>query len=155
MSIANQIAALNADKTDIAAAITAKGGTLSQNAGFDTFAAEIANLPHAYGTVRFSSQSSQMTVSGLPFTPKGVIAYYSQARGNTVSGNYTWGFIGYNADTEYKFSAMLWQPNNGTGFVWTRTAASNYISVTADGFQIEYSGYLFPRDSEYVWYAHG
>ena len=45
MSITSQITALNADKTAIANAITAKGGTLSQNPGFYTFAADIATIP--------------------------------------------------------------------------------------------------------------
>lgn len=44
MSIANQITALTADKTAIENAIVAKGGTLSQNCGFDTFAADIATI---------------------------------------------------------------------------------------------------------------
>ena len=44
MSISAQITALDTDKTAIANAITAKGGTLSQNAGFDTFASDIGTI---------------------------------------------------------------------------------------------------------------
>lgn len=52
MSIADEILELQTtegklatDKIDIEAVITTKGGTLSQNSGFDTFAADIATIP--------------------------------------------------------------------------------------------------------------
>lgn len=45
MSIAEQLTALTADKTAIENAITEKGGTLSQNSGFDTFATDIGTIP--------------------------------------------------------------------------------------------------------------
>ena len=45
MSIANQIQSLTDDKSAIENAITERGGTLSQNGGFDTFAADIASIP--------------------------------------------------------------------------------------------------------------
>lgn len=45
MSIATQIAALQADKTAIATAITNKGGTVNSGDGFDDFAADIATIP--------------------------------------------------------------------------------------------------------------
>lgn len=45
MSIATQIAALQQDKTDIATAITNKGGTVNSGDGFDDFAADIATIP--------------------------------------------------------------------------------------------------------------
>ena len=156
MSIASQITALHTDKTAIAAAIAAKGGSLSQNAGFDTFAADITNIPHAYGTVRFSSQSTRMTVTGLPFTPKVVLAYYSQAKANVVPDTSTWGFIGYNADTEYKFSGMAWPYGSTTPYtMWTKQGAALVITINPDGFEVSYNSYIFPAGSEYVWYACG
>ena len=45
MTIATQIAALQQDKTDIANAITAKGGTVTTGDGFDDFASDIATIP--------------------------------------------------------------------------------------------------------------
>ncbi len=45
MSIATQISALQADKTDIANAIIAMGGTMGDGDGFDDFATAIATIP--------------------------------------------------------------------------------------------------------------
>ena len=45
MSVADQIQALQNDKTAIANAITAKGGTVNSGDGFDDFAADIATIP--------------------------------------------------------------------------------------------------------------
>lgn len=45
MSIASEISALTADKTAIASAIAAKGGTVASGDGFDDFATAIASIP--------------------------------------------------------------------------------------------------------------
>lgn len=44
MNLEVQLAALQVDKEDTAAAITEKGGTLSQNPGFDTFATDVRSI---------------------------------------------------------------------------------------------------------------
>ena len=49
MSIATQIQYLQQDKTDIANAITAKGGTVNSGDGFDDFANDIATIPSGGG----------------------------------------------------------------------------------------------------------
>ena len=49
MSIATQIAALQTDKTDIASAITTKGGTVTSGDGFDNFASDILTIPTGGG----------------------------------------------------------------------------------------------------------
>ena len=45
MSISSEIQALNTSRQNIAAAITQKGGTVSESDGFSQFASEIQNLP--------------------------------------------------------------------------------------------------------------
>lgn len=59
MSIATQISALQADKTAIANAITAKGGTVNSGDGFDDFATDIGTIP----------TGSTPTISSLTVTP--------------------------------------------------------------------------------------
>lgn len=49
MSIATEISALQADKTAIANAITAKGGTVGSGDGFDDFATDIGTIPTGGG----------------------------------------------------------------------------------------------------------
>lgn len=51
MSIASQITALTADKSAIASAITAKGGTVASDDGFDDFATAIASIPSGGGSL--------------------------------------------------------------------------------------------------------
>lgn len=49
MSIATQISALQTDKTNIASAITTKGGTVNSGDGFDNFASDILTIPTGGG----------------------------------------------------------------------------------------------------------
>ena len=49
MSIAGQITALQIDRTNIANAITTKGGTVNSGDGFDNFAADIMTIPSGGG----------------------------------------------------------------------------------------------------------
>lgn len=49
MSISSEIQALNTSRQNIAAAITQKGGTVSENDGFSQFATAITNLPSGGG----------------------------------------------------------------------------------------------------------
>lgn len=51
MSIATQIAALQADKTAIRQAILNKGGTSASGNGFDDFATDIGTIPEGEGAI--------------------------------------------------------------------------------------------------------
>ena len=66
MTIASQIAVLQQDKTDIATAITNKGGTVNSGDGFDDFASDIGTITQLKGETRTVSITS---TSGNTFTP--------------------------------------------------------------------------------------
>lgn len=61
MSIATQIAALQADKTAIRQAILNKGGTSASGNGFDDFATDIGTIPEGEGAI-FSTFDSNIEV---------------------------------------------------------------------------------------------
>lgn len=63
MSIATQIAALQQDKTDIATAITNKGGTVNSGDGFDDFAADIATIPSGGGDTVTATNNTGSAIS--------------------------------------------------------------------------------------------
>ena len=102
MSIATQISALQADKTAIANAITAKGGTVGAGDGFDDFAADIATIPTgggvgdklaevSLGTIECSATSA--TNLNKTATVSGVYGYdviLVVIRRSAKSGGYHW-----------------------------------------------------------------
>ena len=63
MSIATQISALQTDKTNIASAITTKGGTVSSGDGFDNFASDILTIPTGGGG-QTQTKSLSVTYNG-------------------------------------------------------------------------------------------
>lgn len=73
MSVTDEIIRLNNNKdtmsiahTNIANAITAKGGTLSQNSGFDTFADDIATIPNVDDFITGNMTNLTSLVQRLP-----------------------------------------------------------------------------------------
>lgn len=156
MSIANQIAALNADKTDIAAAITAKGGTLSQNAGFDTFATDIANIPFASGSVTFSQFTSTLTVSNLSFTPRKIFIIGADSRLHLHGTKYVVGCLGLNYDNnnQYKLMGQNRTPNNTNAFIWTANY-TDYFTIQNGEFTFSHPEYVFAENTTYFWVACG
>lgn len=78
MSIASQLTALTGDKTAIANKITEKGGTLSQNAGFDTFATDIGTIPTGASEEAILSKYFRGDIDTLPSDYfSGVTSLYS------------------------------------------------------------------------------
>jgi len=63
MTIAQQISALQQDKTDIATAITNKGGTVNSGDGFDDFATDIATIPAGGGDTITATNTTGSAIS--------------------------------------------------------------------------------------------
>ena len=84
MNISEQITALNTDKTAIANAITAKGGTLSQNAGFDTFATDIATIPSGGDPNTYANQIMTNSIVNLS---AGIMDRVYTIRNSMFNGN--------------------------------------------------------------------
>lgn len=93
MSIATQISALQQDKTDIATAITNKGGTVSSGDGFDDFAADIATIPSGGGDLLYVEPLPLQTISQndkvfmQPSEPEPVQVYSTSVTASTTDGN--------------------------------------------------------------------
>lgn len=88
MTIATQIAALQQDKSDIATAITNKGGTVNSGDGFDDFATDIATIPTG-GTIdslTITPTTSQQTISASGGTD-GYSPITVNAVDNTIDAN--------------------------------------------------------------------
>ena len=156
MSIASQITALGTDKTDIANAITAKGGTLSQNYGFDTFAADIANIPFASGTVSFAEPTQTFTVASLPFTPKKIFIIGADSRLHLNPTNSVYGSLSFNdsSSSTYKLIGIARNPDNTLQNFWASNP-SLFISLQNNGFTISRSLFCFAESTEYFWVACG
>ena len=88
MSIATQISALQSDKTAIAAAITAKGGTVGAGDGFDDFAVDIATIPS--GGTSFGDKLAEVNLGTLSCSATSATDLSKTA---TVSGIYGYDVI--------------------------------------------------------------
>ena len=114
MSIATQISALEADKTAIANAITAKGGTVASGDGFDDFATDIGTIP-AYGKLLATVNLGSLSCTATSATNLNKTA--------TVSGVYDYDVI----------VVLIRRASKSAGYHWQTLTEINLTENTTEG----------------------
>lgn len=135
MSIATNLQRLVDAKSDIADAITAKGGTVNQGDGFEEFPADIASIPSGENPLKYGATpvrvSKDLTWTSCPWTNIG---------SNYPYGNYMWkvdGIVYYSSGTAQYYlnkSANQWSVKS-----WSGLTSFYGNNVWSDGTDIYYS----------------
>lgn len=129
MSVATQIAALQADKTAIRNAILAKGGTSPSGNGFDDFANDIATISGGGGSGKAAQASDSMErVSSTTMSGSAVSLTVAK------TGTYTVRWYGYRSSTTGTNGSQLYI--DGTAY---DTMQSNF-SVNSNGQTVKLTG---------------
>lgn len=119
MSIATQIEALQADKTAIANAITAKGGTVNAGDGFDDFASDIATIPSG-GGASYGDKLAEVDLGALSCTATSATDLSKTA---TVSGVYGYDVI----------VILIRRATKQGGYHWQTLCEINLTENTTEG----------------------
>lgn len=122
MTIATQIAALQQDKSDIASAITNKGGTVTAGDGFDDFATDIASIPAGGGDTITAANNTGSAIS------EGDKVWINKVAGDGFQ------LIAYASADSVSLTGVADEniANNSTGSVKTVLPVELSVSVTVD-----------------------
>lgn len=148
MSIATSLAALRQAKTDIAAAITNKGGAVNTGDGFADFAADIATISAGSEIQTASGLTVRagkyvFTITGLSFQPRLV----SYATGCSSSTNILGGYMFLNEDCTVQSSITIYNITALTNQISSVVFNNGTLTITFT------NGYTLPTSIYNIYWA--
>lgn len=167
-TIAENLQRLVDAKSDIADAITAKGGTVSANDGFEEFPSDIATIPSGVSGKYVYDKDPKCYVNGIHCTPKQVkpifepespvsITWYAESRSSLSIGNsmYIWTDgedVFYSDSSNNKHYMLNKSTSTGTNLSWTEVTITPTLTyhidyIWSDGTNTYYSN----GSAQYIW----